>query len=99
MKRRCGDDQYGGIDEQRECQRDRRIDESKAHGFTFAFECLFVLTSLHDRRMQVEIVGHDGSTQYANGDVKHRGGADNLGLWKKSAQYCAQWWLGEDSFE
>ena len=59
------------VDEEREHQRDRRIDRREPDRFALALVRVAVLPRLHDRRVQVQVVRHHGRAEDADGDVEH----------------------------
>ena len=48
---------------------------------------------LHDRRVQVEIVRHDGGTEDADGEVEHRRIGDDLGARHQPVEHGGERWL------
>ena len=71
VKGRRRDDEDRRVDEEREAQRDRRIEEREFYRLAFAVRRLLVAARLYDRRMQVEVVRHHRRAEDADGDVEH----------------------------
>ena len=67
----CGDDQDGGVDQQREHQSDRRIDGREGDRLPLAGRRRLEVTRLHDGGMQIKIMRHHRRAENADGDVKH----------------------------
>ena len=73
-----GDDQDRRVDEQCHHERDGRVEACPADGFAFALGGARVGARLHDRRMQIEVVRHDGRAEDSDGDVEHFGIGEDL---------------------
>ena len=71
VERGGGHDEDGGVDEEREHQRDGRVDGGEADRLALALVGVAVLPRLHDRRVQVEVVRHHRRAEDADGDVEH----------------------------
>ncbi len=71
VERRGGNDEDGGVDEQRGAERDGRVEKGELHRLAFAPRRFLVAPRLHDGRMQVQVVRHDGGAQNANAQVEH----------------------------
>ena len=66
-----GEDEDGGVDEEREHQRDGGVDVGEADGFALAGGGARVVARLDDGGVQVEVVRHDRRAEDADGDVEH----------------------------
>jgi len=72
-----GDDEDGGIDEQGQGEGQGGIEVGHLNGLALAFGGALVAAALDDRGVQIEVVGHDGGAQHADGDVEHVGVGDD----------------------
>ena len=73
------DDEDGGVDEQRQHQRDGGIERRPFDGVALAGFGARIGAGLHDGGVQVEIVRHDRGADDADGDIKHGRVGDDLG--------------------
>jgi len=64
--------------------------------FAFALRRLLELACLHDRRVQVKIMRHNGRAQNADADVKHLLVHDDVRAGHKTAHYAQEIWFGKD---
>ncbi len=71
MERRGGKRQDRGVDEQRDGKRDDRIDRRQANSVAPAGLVLAESPRLDDRGVQVQVVGHDGCAEDADGQIEH----------------------------
>ena len=71
MKRGSAENQNGGVDEQGEKEGDGGIDYGVTQGFAFFRPLSAEGTGLHDAGVQIEIVGHHGGAEDADGDIEH----------------------------
>ena len=77
MENGGGDDQDGGIDEQGQREGEGGIKVGEADRLALAVEGARIVAHLHDRRVEIKIVRHDGRTQDADRYEEHRGIADD----------------------
>ncbi len=66
-----GDDEDGGVDEEREGERDGGVGEGEAHRLAPPLRVLVVLPRLHDGGVEVEVVRHHRRAEDAHRDVEH----------------------------
>ena len=78
VERGCGEDQNGAVDQQREKQRDRRIEDREADGGRFFGVAWTDRARQHNARMQIEIMRHDRRAQDPERDIEHRGICDQV---------------------
>ena len=71
MKGRSGDDKNRSVDEQREEQRDRRVDRTEEDGLSLTFRRRFEMARLRNRRMEVQIMRHDRGTKNPDCHIEH----------------------------
>src|SRR4051812_29759971 len=90
VERRRRYDENRGVDEERKRERDGRVHERVAHGFTPTRSRLRVATRLHDRRMQIEIVRHHRRTENADRDVEHIAVANDFGSRNEARRYAGE---------
>ena len=69
----CGENENGGVDEEGDGEGDDGIDGVEADGAADGRFVFLQLAALHQRGVQVEIVGHHGRADDADGDVEHAG--------------------------
>ena len=79
------EDEDGGVDEEREAESKCGIEDGVADRFAALLRFGAKGARLHEAGVEIEIVGHDGSAEDADGDVKHFAIAENLGGGKKAA--------------
>src|SRR6266542_5909333 len=99
VKRRRGDNQNRRVDEEREAESDRRIDEGEFHRLVLPFQCLLVLPRLYDRGVEVEVVRHHRGAEYADGDIEHGRVGHDLRSRKESGEDGTERWAGLDDLE
>ncbi len=90
------EDEDGGIDEEREHERDARIDGGEFDGLAFALGGLRELAGLHDGGVQVEIVRHDRGADDADADVEHGRVGDDMSSGDETEQDAAEAGLGKN---
>ena len=84
IERRRRNNQNRGIDEEREHERERRVDRRELDRFPFAAWIEFVVARLHDRGMQIEIVWHHRRAEDADRYIEHLGIDQDLWRWEKA---------------
>ena len=94
MKRRGRQDQDGGVDGQRETQRDRGVDGRERDRLALFLDALAIIAGLHQPRMQIEIMRHDGGPENAERQIKHFAIGQNIGGRRKPAQHRAPIGIG-----
>ena len=87
MERAAGEDHDGGVDQQGEAERQRRVDRREADRFALARIGAPVAARLHDRRVQVEVVRHHRRADDADGEVEHRGVGDDARLRHEAGEH------------
>jgi hypothetical protein len=73
------EDEDGGVDGEREHQRDGRVEGGEAQRLAFFGQGFPVGAGLHDAGVQVEVVRHHGRAQDAERQVEHLRVGDDLG--------------------
>ena len=99
VKGRGGQDQNGGVDEEREHQGPGRIDGGIFDGFPPAFQVGFIAARLHDGGVKVEVVRHDGGAQDADAHVEHLLVPQDLAGRHHPQQHRRQTRLGKQQLE
>ncbi len=94
VKRGGGNDQNRGIDEKGEQQRGGRVDRGVANRHRFAGVVPLERPGLHDARVQIEIMRHDGRAQDADRQIKHRGILNDLRRRNQPRQQLADRGMG-----
>ncbi len=77
-------DEDGGVDEEGDRQRDGRIDRVEPDRLADGPIVVPDLARLHQRGVQIQVVGHDRGADHADGDVQHAGLAPG---WARSARW------------
>ena len=72
----CGQHQNRGVDQQRQGQGADGVDTRQLDRVLLARQVLADQAGLHDRGVQVEVMGHDRSAEDADGQVQRRRIAD-----------------------
>src|SRR5436853_5855397 len=87
MKSSSGHNQNGGVDKQGEHERHAGINGRELDRLTFAGRRLLVIARLHNRRMKVKIMRHDGCPENPDRDVKHVAIADDFSFGEKTGKH------------
>ena len=83
------EDQDRGVDQQREHQRDGRVDGGELQRFALFRQRFAIGSRLHDARVQVEIMRHHRGAEDAERQVEHFGVGDDLGGRREPADHLA----------
>src|SRR5882672_5291586 len=70
----------GGVDEEREAESKCGIEDGVTEGFATLLRFGAEGARLHEAGEKIEIVGHDGGTEDADGNVEHFAIAEDLGV-------------------
>ncbi len=65
-----GHDEDGGVDEKRAVESESRVEEIIAAGAAVVFFGVAKLARLHERRVEIQVVRHDGCSEDGDGDVE-----------------------------
>ncbi len=99
VKRCGGEDQNRCVDQQRQAQRTDGVQPRITNGAGLAGDIRAVDPGLHHRRVQIQVMRHDGGTQNADGDVQRLLAAQHIPARPQSGDHIRPERLDEDQLD